>query len=174
MQNTNPGGVIMYSLLTIVNNTILHIWKLLIWVDLKSFHHNKTESCNYVWWQMSTRLIVVFLLHIQISNPYIVHLRLIWCYMTIIPQDSICFWGFTQVTQKCGCYLFIYFFFGEITPTAPSAIPPWSPLSSSALWLHSLRTFWRVHVCPHETEHLGGRTGSFHLTPALCPARDGH
>lgn len=53
-----------------------------------------------------------------------------------------------------------------------SATPPWSPLSSSALWLHSC-TFWWVHVCPHETEHLGGRT-PFNLTPALRLAHDGH
>ena len=45
----------MYSMATIINNTILHIGMLLR-VNFKSSHPQEKKFCNYVWWQMLTRL----------------------------------------------------------------------------------------------------------------------
>ena len=39
-------GDVMYSMVTIVNNTVLHIWKFSKRVDLKSPHH-KEKIYNY-------------------------------------------------------------------------------------------------------------------------------
>ena len=77
------GGV-MYSSVTPVNNTVLHIWKLLR-VNLESSHHKEENSVIFVWWQMSTRLVVMISQYIQISNHSLVHLKLIQC-MSLIPQ----------------------------------------------------------------------------------------
>ena len=41
-------GDVMYSMVTIVNNTVVYIWKLLK-IDLKSSHHEK-KNYNYVCW----------------------------------------------------------------------------------------------------------------------------
>ena len=37
-------GNVMYSMMTIVKNTVLYIWKLLRRVDFKSSHHKKKKS----------------------------------------------------------------------------------------------------------------------------------
>ena len=46
----SPGDV-MYTMVTIVNNIILYIWKLLReYIDLKSSHHEKKKVVTNVWW----------------------------------------------------------------------------------------------------------------------------
>ena len=46
--------------------------------------------CNYIWGWMLARLIVaIFLKYIQISNHYVVYLKLMQCYMSIIPQQKL-------------------------------------------------------------------------------------
>ena len=56
----------------IINNNVLHIWKL-----LKRWSQNFLRKfCNYVWWWMFTRLLVMIITqNIQISNCYIIHLK---------------------------------------------------------------------------------------------------
>lgn len=44
-------GDVMYSMGTIVNNTLWYTWKLLKRTYLETSHH-KEKKCNYVWWQM--------------------------------------------------------------------------------------------------------------------------
>ena len=43
-------GDVMYSVVAIFNNTILHIWKLLKESILKDLITRKKTFCNYVWW----------------------------------------------------------------------------------------------------------------------------
>lgn len=73
-----PGDV-MNNMVTIFNNTILHIRK--VWrINLKRPLSQEKRFCNYV-----DRLTAVILLkYMQISN-YVLHLKVI-CYMSIIPQ----------------------------------------------------------------------------------------
>ena len=70
----------MSSMVTIVNNIVLYIWKLLR-VDLKSSHK---KIVKYVWWGMLTKIIVVMILqHKHIAN-HAVHQKLIQCYISFI------------------------------------------------------------------------------------------
>ena len=73
----------MYSSVTPVNNTVLHIWKLLSksW----KFSSQGTIFCDCVWWQMLTRLVVMVSQYIQMSTHSPVPLKLIQC-MSVIPQ----------------------------------------------------------------------------------------
>ena len=74
----------MFIMVEIVN-TVLYIWKLLR-VNLKSSLLKKKKTCNYVQGWVLTRLIMVIISqYIQISNHYVVYLKLI-CYMSIISQ----------------------------------------------------------------------------------------
>ena len=41
--------------------------------------------CNYVWWCLVTRLIAIISQCLQISNHSVVHLKLMECYMSIVP-----------------------------------------------------------------------------------------
>lgn len=57
-----------YSMVTIIN-TELHIWK------LKGSGYQKN---NYVWWRMSTSIIVVLISqYTQLLNHYVVYLKLL-------------------------------------------------------------------------------------------------
>ena len=69
----------MFTMVNIVSNTVLHIWKVSKRVDLKiSFYKKKNVT---MWWQMLTRLIVVIILqYIQMLNHYVY----IWNYYNII------------------------------------------------------------------------------------------
>ena len=56
----------MYSIATIVNNTVIAYLKVAERVDFKSSNHKK-KHCNYVWEQTLTRITVVIILqYIQI------------------------------------------------------------------------------------------------------------
>ena len=69
-------GDVMYSMMIIVSNIILHVWKLK-GIDLKSSHCKK-NSFSCIWWWMLARLIVVILLqYIQILTHYAIYLKLI-------------------------------------------------------------------------------------------------
>ena len=71
----------MYSKVIIVNNTVLHIWKMLR-VGLKLSHQKKF---NYQQWMILTRLVIIKQF-IQVLNHDVVHLKLIKCCMSIISQ----------------------------------------------------------------------------------------
>lgn len=47
-------GDMMYSMVTIVNNTVFYIWKFLR-VNFQSPYHKKEKVSNHVWWQVLTR-----------------------------------------------------------------------------------------------------------------------
>ena len=69
-------GDVMYSMVIIVRNIILHIWKLK-GIELTSSHCKK-NSFSCIWWWMLARLIVMILLqYIQILNYYAIHLKII-------------------------------------------------------------------------------------------------
>ena len=58
----------------------------LLLVDCKSFYYKK-KSYNYIWYWLLTRFILVTISqYIQILNHDVVHLKLIYCYMSNIPQ----------------------------------------------------------------------------------------
>ena len=67
-------------------------------VDLKSLYHTQKKNCNYVQWQMLTRLMVVNILQLrQISSHNVVHLKLTYCYMSIMLQKIL--WSY--ILQWC-------------------------------------------------------------------------
>ena len=54
---------------------------------IKSKSHHKRINCNYVWqWTSSTPIKVIISQYTQISNHYVVHLKLMFCYMLITSQ----------------------------------------------------------------------------------------
>ena len=62
-----PGDV-MYRMVALINNTVLHTWQLLR-IGLKSFYDRRKEFCNHIWWRIITGLIVGIILQcIQILN----------------------------------------------------------------------------------------------------------
>lgn len=66
---------IIYFMVTIVKNNVLHIWKLPRKQSLKGVTTGKKIKC--VWWDRLTRLIVVIVLqYTQISSHYVVHLKI--------------------------------------------------------------------------------------------------
>ena len=76
------SGDVTYSMITIVNNTVLYIWKLLR--DLNNSHHKKNKFLT--WQYMLTKLIVVIIsCYINISKPYTVPLWRIR-YMSVVSQ----------------------------------------------------------------------------------------
>ena len=77
----NEQVMVMYSMTTIVNNTVFYFWKLLR-INLESSHHKK-KKCNHVWWQIITRLTVVIIL--KYINRILLY-TWIWCYTSIISQ----------------------------------------------------------------------------------------
>ena len=47
----------------------------------------KNNVCNYVWWWMLPKFIMAIILqYIHISNYYVIHLKLTYCYRSIISQ----------------------------------------------------------------------------------------
>ena len=55
--------------------------------NLKSSHHKKKISCPCVWWWVLTRLTVVIILrYIQISNHYVVYLKVI--YLSFLKKEE--------------------------------------------------------------------------------------
>ena len=74
-------------MVTTVNNTIKSYLKVAKRVDLKSSQHKKKVFGNHVWCQILSRLIMVIILSsIQISNHYVVYLKLMQYYMLIITE----------------------------------------------------------------------------------------
>ena len=66
---------VLYNMVTIVNNIVLQFES--CWVNLKSSHYKKKNSVTMYGWRMLTRIIVLIILqYIQISNNYVVHLKL--------------------------------------------------------------------------------------------------
>ena len=55
-------------------------------VDLKSSHHKKVIVTICGGGVLTRPILVIILWFIQISNHYVVHLRLIQCYMSILFQ----------------------------------------------------------------------------------------
>ena len=67
----NKTWAVMYSMANTVNNTVLHIWKLLRVNYKSSRHKKKVYLC--VWWWVLTRLTVMIILqYVQIWNDWIV------------------------------------------------------------------------------------------------------
>ena len=67
----------MYSRVAVINNIVLHTWKLLRVEILDVFITHTQKICNYVWWRMLTWLIIVIILqYIQLSN-HVVHQKLV-------------------------------------------------------------------------------------------------
>ena len=55
-------------------------------INIKSSHQKK-KFCNYVWWQILSRFgVVITLRYIEISNHYVVHLKLTQSCMSSILQ----------------------------------------------------------------------------------------
>lgn len=77
-----------YSMITTVNNTVFCIWMLLS-VDLKRSLHKQKKIYNRVKWQLTTRLIIVMISQcIHIWNHDVAYLKLVYCYMSIIPWQK--------------------------------------------------------------------------------------
>lgn len=71
-------------MVTIVSNTVLHIWKLLRGWILKVLIRGKKL---YLWWWRLTRFVVVSVSqYLQISNHFVVYMKLIECYVSLIPN----------------------------------------------------------------------------------------
>ena len=67
---------VIYSMLTTVNNTVLHMWQLLR-VNTKKFSSEEKKFCNGMWWRMLTKLTVVIIAQdTQTSNHFVEHLKL--------------------------------------------------------------------------------------------------
>ena len=65
-------GDIMYSIVTVVNNTVLYFFKIAKRVDLKSSYHTHKKNLGDI--MMLTKLtVVVISRRIQISNHYAGH-----------------------------------------------------------------------------------------------------
>lgn len=66
------SGDLMYSMVSVVNNTVLYTWKLLR-VDLKCSHN--TKSGNYVRFMLITSIVAIISVRLCISNHHIVHFK---------------------------------------------------------------------------------------------------
>ena len=89
---------------TIVNNTILHTWKLLREQILKGLITRK-QVCKHIWWRTLTRLTMMFVTQcIQTSNYFAVNLKLI-CAKLFQLCPSLC----NPMTVACQAPLSIAF-----------------------------------------------------------------
>ena len=67
----------MYSMVTMVNNTLVHTLKEARRVDPERSHH-KEKNCKNVWgWILTGLTVAIILQYIKMFYHYIVHLKLI-------------------------------------------------------------------------------------------------
>ena len=83
---------ITYSMVTIVNNTLLHIWKLPRDYVSKVVPMGKNFFGNYARWGIPTRRFLLIVLQCrQITNHYVVHLKPIHCCVTTTSESKQAF-----------------------------------------------------------------------------------
>ena len=83
-------GIIMCSMATVANNTILKNYFVYLKVakrgDLKSPHHTHTRCNNVRWWAWDGLIMVMISQYIQILSHYVAHPKWIWRDMSTMHQ----------------------------------------------------------------------------------------
>ena len=71
---------------TVVNSTVLHIWKLP--AETLRLHHKKKKVCDCVWRWVLTRLVAITSQYTRVSNHCVVHRKLTWCHMPLTLDEN--------------------------------------------------------------------------------------
>ena len=134
-----------------VDDTLSSIWKLLK-VNLKSSLIRKNIFCNYVWWQMLTRFIMVIIS----QNKY-------WIIIFILETNIMLYVNYTSIKKKGWPWLIsktFFFFFFRATPMTYRSSQARGRIGAAVAGLHHSHSHTRPEPMSATYTTADGNAGS--------------